>query len=130
MPINWENCYLVQYKPTRNKKMDIAPRGIRAITKIDHPVYDTHFYGAERGTKWGINKLKNTTNWAIVDMTNPDKPVIIHSDNYPKLGEVKVIKTKNKDYIIVQGSNKFFKFYISEHSSYNDMRKNTKRRKA
>jgi hypothetical protein len=130
MKINWENCYFVQYKPGRNKKMIIPERGVRAIKKINHPKYNSYFYGAERGTPYGLVRLTDTTHWAVVDMTDPDNPQVIHADKYPDVGAVELIKTHTKEYIVLRGSNRYVKFYISEYSSYSEMRHKASRKES
>lgn len=122
----WSNCYLVQYSLNPDNTMSIHPKGIRAIQKLKNERYNTYFYGAERGTKYGIPKLKGTTHWAIIDATDLSKIKIVHGNAYPETKHTPQLARSRKHYIIVNSTDKYLKFYISEFSSVQKMRQHFK----
>jgi hypothetical protein len=131
MPNNnqsFDNCYLLQYSIV-DGRMVIHEKGIRSISKVVPTNGNEPFYGVDRGTKYGIRKLIGTTHWAIVDATDLSNMKIIHTDAYPEISSPQLIKARGH-YIIVRSSPTNIKLYISRHKSFQEMRRNMKRRSA
>lgn len=118
----WHNCYFIQYSLNEDNTMNIHPKGIRAIQRMQNNKYNTYFYGAERGTKYGIPKLKDTTHWAIVDASDLSNMKIVYANEYPQPRQAPQLARSRKHYIIVRSTDKYIKFYISQFSSVQKMR--------
>lgn len=125
----WNNCYFVQYSIDKGK-IKIHPRGIRNIYPVTPKGGNAPFYGVTGGTKYGIRKLKGTTHWGIIDASDLSKLKFVHTDAYPEVNSVPQVIKSRGHYVIIRSSPSNVKLYISKHQSYQQMRKDMKRRQA
>lgn len=118
----FSQCVFVQFSLNKDNTPTIPDNGIKEFAVFENKKYDNvSFIGVTRASKYGIRKLKGCTHWGIVDVSNPDKPTMVHYDTYPS-SKPQVIKMRNH-YVIVRGKgNHHMNLVISEYQSHQKMK--------
>lgn len=120
----FNNVVFVQFSLTKNNKPNIPYNGIYNLKLVNNSLIPGEtFIGLERGTRYGMTKLKGCTHWGLVDISNPESPRMIHHAPFLEDKNPTVVRMRSHYIIIRSTSQKHFKFYISKNKSYRDMRK-------
>lgn len=115
------NLYLVQYSIS---KKTVIPHKANKLIEItsDKYVKDAKFWAPERTSKYGLKLSNDATHWGLFNLSDPDNPKLLISDEMPTLF-AKKIWVYGKNYIIVRRTNHYMKFYVSPFKNVQSLKK-------
>lgn len=118
---SFKDTYLVHYSLTSSNKIEVHKA--YPFVEITND-YGGSFLGAKGSSAYGIRFTSLATHVGIFDLSDPDKPILIHSFVFEKMDpySTNLVKARSS-YIVFQRGLKNYKVYISEYPSRNAQRK-------
>jgi hypothetical protein len=111
----FEHCHLVQFYINKDKTI-VALRS-NPIELMYSNKYASYFWGAARGSRYGVYRDPAATHWGIFNFAEEEKPQLMLHDKFETTPKIRRVYIIEDNYVIMRNFNKYFKFRISEHES-------------